>query len=62
VSFDAILTSHISVNLMFLQFICHGLESWASGPLRPTRRIHYLVQIRLGLGFDCLGVKSPLSI
>jgi hypothetical protein len=38
---------------------CHGLRSWARGPLRP---IHYLAQIRLGLGFAYLGVKSPRSI
>jgi hypothetical protein len=35
-------------------------------PLRPTQpplgQIHYLAQIRLGLWFDCLGAKSPLSI
>jgi hypothetical protein len=33
------------------------------GPLiPPLGKIHYLAQIRLGLGFDCLGAKSPLCI
>jgi hypothetical protein len=28
----------------------------------PLGQVHYLAQIRLGLGFDFLGAKSPLYI